>query len=160
MFNFIERPAQVLCYVTSWSRKRSGIGRFLPEDIDGQLCTHIIYAFATIKNNQLAEAEDTDLDAFEKLASLKEKNPNLKTLLAIGGWTFGSKPFQELTSNVFRMNKFIYDAIEFLRKHKFDGLEIDWEYPRSADDKVKYLNLLKELRVAFEGEAKISMQPM
>lgn len=48
-------------------------------------------------------------------------------MLALGGWAFGSKPFQELTENQFRMNGFVYDALEFLRTHEFDGLDIDWE---------------------------------
>ena len=39
----------------------------------------------------------------------------------------GSKPFQELVSNQFRLNGFVYDAVEFLRTHKMDGLDIDWE---------------------------------
>lgn len=80
-------------------------------------------------------------------------------MLAIGGWAFGSTPFKELTSNVFRMNQFVYEAIEFLRDYKFNGLDVDWEYPRGADDRAAYVNLLKELRLAFEGEAKSSGQP-
>lgn len=57
------------------------------------------------------------------------------------------------------MNQFVYDAIEFLRDYKFNGLDVDWEYPRGADDRLAYVNLLKELRLAFEGEAKTSGQP-
>lgn len=53
------------------------------------------------------------------------------------------------------MNQFVYDAIEFLREFKFNGLDVDWEYPRGADDKVAYLSLLKELRLAFEGKDQI-----
>ena len=59
------------------------------------------------------------------------QNPDLKIILAIGGWAFGAAPFKELTSNVFRMNQFVYDSTEFLRNNNFDGLDIDWEYPRS-----------------------------
>lgn len=80
-------------------------------------------------------------------------------LLAIGGWAFGSTPFKELTGNTFRMNQFVYEAIEFLREHKFNGLDVDWEYPRGTDDKAAYVNLLKELRLAFEGESKSSGLP-
>lgn len=54
----------------------------------------------------------------------------IQILLAIGGWAFGSTPFKELTSNTFRMNQFVYEAIDFLREYKFDGLDVDWEYPR------------------------------
>lgn len=55
---------------------------------------------------------------------------HFQILLAIGGWAFGSTPFKELTSNTFRMNQFVYEAIDFLREYKFDGLDVDWEYPR------------------------------
>lgn len=57
------------------------------------------------------------------------------------------------------MNQFVYDAIDFLRDYKFNGLDVDWEYPRGADDREAYVNLLKELRTAFEGEAKTSGEP-
>lgn len=82
-----------------------------------------------------------------------------QVLLAIGGWAFGSTPFKELTGNVFRMNQFVYDAIEFLREFKFNGLDVDWEYPRGTDDKVAYLSLLKELRLAFEGKSYQKITP-
>lgn len=41
------------------------------------------------------------------------------------------------------MNQFVYEAIEFLREYKFNGLDVDWEYPRGADDRAAYVNLLK-----------------
>ncbi|CAH1376594.1 unnamed protein product [Tenebrio molitor] len=153
------RPPQIFCYMTNWSQKRPGAGKFTPEDINPSLCTHIIYAFATLKDNKLTEANDKDPDMYDRVVALREKNPDLKVLLAIGGWAFGSTPFKELTNNVFRMNQFVYDAIEFLREFQFNGLDVDWEYPRGADDRAAYVNLLKELRMAFEGEAKTSGQP-
>lgn len=30
------------------------------------------------------------------------------------------------------MNQFVYEAIEFLREYKFNGLDVDWEYPRQV----------------------------
>ncbi|KAL1130578.1 hypothetical protein AAG570_011824, partial [Ranatra chinensis] len=153
-----SREAQVLCYLTSWSTKRPGAGRCSPEDLDGSLCTHLIYAFATLDNHKLAPSPGTE-EQYHKVVSLRDKHPNLKILLAIGGWAFGSTPFKELTNNVFRMNQFVYEAIEFLREFKFNGLDVDWEYPRGVDDRASYVNLLRELRTAFEGEAKSSGQP-
>lgn len=153
------REPVVFCYFTNWSYKRPGMGKFTPEDIDPDLCTHVVFAFASMKDNRL-EASDLndsgDLGSFSRIVSLKERNPKLKVLLAVGGWAFGSEPFQKLTENIFRMNGFVYDSIEFLRKHKFDGLDIDWEYPRGPDDKASFVSLVKELRLAIEGEAKSS----
>lgn len=154
-----SRPGQVFCYLTSWSAKRPGAGKFDPSNVDAKMCTHLVYAFATLKDHKLSEASDNDPDMYDKVIALRESNPDLQVLLAIGGWTFGSTPFKELTSNVFRMNQFVYEAIEFLRDYQFNGLDVDWEYPRGSDDKAAYVNLLKELRVAFEGEAKTSGLP-
>ncbi len=69
-------------------------------------------------------------DVHARIQNLRTKNPELKIILAIGGWAVGSGPFKELTSNIFRMNQFVYDSTEFLRANNFDGLDIDWEYPR------------------------------
>nr|CAD7394198.1 unnamed protein product [Timema cristinae] len=145
--------------MTSWSQKRPGAGKFTPDNIDATLCTHVIYAFATLKDHKLAPGDEKDIDMYEKVVALREKNPDIQILLAIGGWAFGSTPFKELTSNVFRMNQFVYEAIELLREYKFNGLDVDWEYPRGADDRAAYVNLLKELRLAFEGETKTSGEP-
>ena len=41
--------------------KRPGGGSMVPEDIDPCLCTHIIYAFSEMENNQLIPMEKHDL---------------------------------------------------------------------------------------------------
>lgn len=38
---------------------------------------------------------------------------------------------------------FIYSAIPFLRARTFDGLDLDWEYPKGTDDKKNFVLLLK-----------------
>jgi len=38
---------------------------------------------------------------------------------------------------------FIYSAIPFLRARSFDGLDLDWEYPKGPDDKKNFVHLLK-----------------
>lgn len=106
------------------------------------MCTHLVYAFGSLKDNRLslrAELSDSEEekdgpgdqpDVHGRIQELRKKNPDLKILLAIGGWAFGSAPFKDLTSNIFRMNQFVYDSTDFLRTNNFDGLDIDWEYPR------------------------------
>lgn len=68
----------MFCYLTSWSAKRPGAGKFEPKDIDAKLCTHIVYAFATLKDNKLTEANEDDPENYDKLVELREKNPDLQ----------------------------------------------------------------------------------
>ena len=51
-----------VCYYTNWSQNRPGLGKFLPEDIDPFLCTHIIYAYGKIEDNQIEHTECNDKD--------------------------------------------------------------------------------------------------
>lgn len=80
-FSFKARPAQVFCYLTSWSAKRPGVGKFEPKNIDASLCTHIVYAFATLKDHVLTEANDDDPENYDKLIELREKNPDLQVCM-------------------------------------------------------------------------------
>ncbi|XP_017304833.1 chitotriosidase-1-like, partial [Diaphorina citri] len=43
-----EEPYKVICYYTSWAYLRQAEGKYSPEDIDGSLCTHLVYAFADL----------------------------------------------------------------------------------------------------------------
>ena len=49
----------------------------------------------------------------------------------------------------------MFSAVEFLREHNFDGLDMDWEYPKSSD-KENFSALLTELRQAFDYESEDS----
>ena len=51
---------------TNWATYRQEEGKFLPEDIDSQLCTHIVYGFAVLNpKTLLIRAHDSWID-FDK----------------------------------------------------------------------------------------------
>lgn len=70
-------------------------------DIDPNLCTHLIYTFFGITQDATVRILDPYLDLsdnygrgnIQKFNLLKQQNPKLKTLAAIGGWNEGSATF-------------------------------------------------------------------
>nr|CAD7445393.1 unnamed protein product [Timema bartmani] len=124
---------KVVCYYTNWSQYRPKHGKFLPEDIQPDLCTHVIFAFGWLKKGKLSSFESND------------ETKDGKTGLYERGWSFGTQKFKVMSATRYSRQTFIYSAIPFLRDRNFDGLDLDWEYPKGSDDKKNFVLLLKDL---------------
>ncbi|XP_046551772.1 uncharacterized protein LOC124261496 [Haliotis rubra] len=163
-----SEPRRV-CYYTNWSQYRPGKGKFTPENVDPNLCTHYVYAFAILLGNKVKAFEWNDLSTqwskgmFERFIALKTVNPNMKTLLAVGGWNFGPWPFHQMSHTPKGRKEFADSVVKFIRENKFDGVDVDWEYPANRgsppEDKHHYTEMLKALHDAFVVEAQQSGRP-
>ena len=155
----------VVCYWGTWANYRPGQGKFVASDVDGSLCTHLIYSFAGLDTSTWSiktldawlDLEDNyGLRGFKKATDLKISNPHLKVMIAIGGWNEGSEKYSQMARDDEKRSKFVNSTLEFLRQHQFDGLDLDWEYPGkrggSAADKKNFIKLVKELREAFDED--------
>ncbi|MBV96926.1 Chitotriosidase-1, partial [Eschrichtius robustus] len=108
-----------------------GAVRFLPKDVDPNLCTHLICAFAGMNNHQLSSIAWNDETLYKEFNILKKMNPKLKTLQATGGWSFGTQKFMDMVAIADNQQTFVNSAIRFLCKYGVDGLDLDWEYAGS-----------------------------
>ncbi|XP_069116472.1 chitinase-3-like protein 1 [Argopecten irradians] len=147
-----------VCYYTHWSKLRQDVGQFLPSDIDASLCTHIIFAFAHIKSHKLHTYYKNDTSLYAEVTGLKQQNPELKVLLAVGWAKVGRKAFSRLVLNQSRIDTFADSAVTFLRQHDFDGLDLNWEFPAvghgaTPDEKRKFGELCMTLRQYFDQES-------
>lgn len=123
------------------------VGAIMQEDIFK--LTHINYAFAVIRDGKVVGDHLKNID---KLNQFKKINPKLNTVISIGGW--GAGGFSEAASTPETRSIFVDTAIEFMKAHNFDGIDIDWEYPCSSvagiasspNDKYNFTLMLKELR--------------
>merc|ERR1712165_428337 len=129
-------------------------------------------------------APDRSLRGYEGLnVGMKRKNPNLKSLLSVGGWNFNDcsinaygqgaptcEIFSTIASSEANSRKHAQEVITFLRNWGFDGYDIDWEYPVVAghndvtgnavpEDFANYIRLLSILQEEFEAEAAQSGLP-
>ncbi|MEV6523679.1 glycosyl hydrolase family 18 protein [Longispora sp. NPDC051575] len=113
---------------------------------------------------------------FNQLKKLKAKNPNMKILISIGGWTY-SKYFSDAAMTDASRKKFVTSCIDMFIKGNlpveggyggpgtaagiFDGIDLDWEYPGSPGghlgnhfgdyDKPNFTALLKEFRTQLDA---------
>lgn len=152
----------VVCYLSTWAVYRPGKGSYAIENFDANLCTHVVYAFVGLDITQNAIRsldpwqdlkEDYGKAGFDRINALKKTHPHLKVTLAIGGWNEGSKNYSIMAADPLRRQTFVQQATNFIRKHNFDGLDLDWEYPtqRGGDpkDRESFVLLAKELKNNF-----------
>ncbi|MCG9635140.1 glycosyl hydrolase family 18 protein [Vibrio parahaemolyticus] len=96
---------------------------------------------------------------YAMLMALKQRNPDLKIIPSIGGWTL-SDPFYDFVNKANR-DTFVASVKKFLKTWKFyDGVDIDWEFPggggAAADkgdpvnDGPAYVALMRELRAMLD----------
>jgi len=78
-------------------------------------------------------------------------NAGTKVMVSIGGWTL-SDNFPTIAANPSKRALFASECNRLLKFYKFDGIDIDWEYPGFADhsgtsnDKQNFTLLLQQIK--------------
>ena len=183
---------QYVGYYVAWAPGKGYPVRTLETSGAAGQLTVINYAFGNVVNNQCVVG-DADLDYkngvkgdqavngktdeagalagnWGQLLQLKQKHPNLKVVISLGGWTW-SKNFSDAALPANR-EAFVKSCVDTFIKGNvpgakpglaagvFDGIDIDWEYPGTpgnegnvvrAEDKDNYVALLNEFRKQLDA---------
>ncbi|EAS33737.3 chitinase 5 [Coccidioides immitis RS] len=147
----------IIGYYEAWRHDSNCQGMGL-KDIPVNSLTHLFFSFGYITPGdfKIAGMDGLPDKLFSDFTSLKKKNPGLKTVIALGGWTFNDpgptqKVFSNMVSTKENRAKFIDNLFSFMRQYAFDGVDFDWEYPGADDrggipgDGKNFVKFLKEL---------------
>lgn len=124
--------------------------------------THIIYSFTEVIDNEMKFKDDSSEIKLKMLVKERWKHPHLKVMIACGGWG-GSGGFSEMARSPENRKKFMDSVVDFIKRNKLDGLDIDWEYPGMPgagnpyipEDKENFTALMCELREAMDEPGKV-----
>lgn len=134
-----------------------------PNEVEATKLTHINYAFANLTpQGEIIEGHPSDSANLAALVALKAQNPHLKILVSVGGWSW-SDYFSDAALTPDSRTRFVNSAVNFLRKHQLDGIDLDWEYPGQRgegnvfrpEDKHNFTVLLRMLRERLDGLAQL-----
>ncbi|KAH7972091.1 endochitinase [Rhipicephalus sanguineus] len=105
---------------------------YTADDIPVHLCTHVVYSYAKLENRAsslyLGKELDTGTDEYSRILRLKERNPEVKLLLALGDrYGSDSAAWYEAIHDPPRRYHVVAMLYRLLMQYRFDGLHIDWE---------------------------------
>ena len=121
-----------------------------PNMIDYPNLTHVIFSFAhPTKDGKLLLNGDSALNNLRNIVSKAHKH-NTKVMLAIGGWFHieggeSYEYFSEAITDSSSRTKLVNELISFTERENLDGIDIDFEHPRSKADAENLTTFTKEL---------------
>ncbi|KAF5557753.1 glycosyl hydrolase family 18 [Fusarium napiforme] len=154
---------KVIAYWEAWNGNKP-CGHMSPDEIPVHDITHLIFSFGFVTPGdfRITNMPDVKPNLFTQITDLKDKNPNLSIMIALGGWTHNDpgkyqKVFSDMVSSRTNRQTFIKNLLGFLSQYGFDGVDFDWEYPGAKDrggkdtDGKNFTQFLKELQAAMRS---------
>lgn len=90
---------------------------------------------------------------------MKKQNRNMKALFSIGGSSYSAAgKFAPATSTAEGRRRFARSAVKLIANWGFDGIDIDWEYPKDKSEAADFVSLLQETRYELSRYAQENNQ--
>lgn len=124
----------------------SGAKHVSPQNVKYQYFNYICRAFFTT-DTEGKMSYDTAFDHEQFVATAHKNGTNV--LLSLGGGGNGDL-FGQMVTNDKARQRYVQEVLAFAQKYHYDGVDIDWEFPKSGQQAV-LMQLVKELHGAFKA---------
>jgi len=162
-------------YYTNWSPYNE-LGHF-PRDINFSNVTHIFYAFFHVDGNTGSLKSTDSWSDFQIPITPFEGHPNhpegclgelfilklhqnFKVLMSVGGWS-NRKEFTQAMQDEDKVQTLAKSCVETMFRYGFDGIDLDWEYPRNNEYEPRnFVHLVENIRFGLDAlEANVFNTP-
>lgn len=142
-------------YYTTWDMYQRQYG---VTDIPVNTINSINYAYLKpdVNGNLILHDLNSDNIQLPMLTQLINKFPYLKISFSIGGADVPCSAFSTLAANPTARQNFANQIQGALQQFKFNGVDIDWEYP-GKEDAVNFVELLKTIRRTLGDQVSITI---
>lgn len=119
--------------------------------------THINFAFAIPTKEGTLRPLENSKEAKEII--IQAHKHNITVNIAVGGWSYNDKTlestFVEATNTDDKIQRFVDSIIGMVNEYGFDGVDMDWEYPRAGEpsqDQYEKMMLLLSRELKKQGK--------
>jgi len=118
--------------------------------------THVIFSFAhPEKDGSITFNGEMAIANLKKMVTEAHKS-DTKAILAVGGWYHikggeSYEYFKEAITNPSTQKKLVNELIKIVERENLDGIDIDFEHPRSNDDAKNLKTFMAELSTKLHG---------
>jgi chitinase len=121
-----------------------------PEMVDYSKLTHVIFSFAHPTKDGAIVLNGEMAMKHLRAHVAKAENTGTKVMLAVGGWyhIYGGESydyFKTAIANPDSRTRLVNELVRFVEREKLNGVDVDFEHPRSAEDAQNLAVFIKEL---------------
>ena len=113
-----------------------------PSKVNYGLYTHLCHAFLVADEDGKVRTSRT---VPSRSLTTEAHKAGVKVLISLGGWGW-DKQFAAIVSKQESMDRYVKSVMEMIDGYDYDGIDLDWEYPDTAEEIPGFERLVRRFR--------------
>ncbi|MFO0958277.1 MAG: glycosyl hydrolase family 18 protein, partial [Isosphaeraceae bacterium] len=127
-----------------------------PRALDYRLYTHLCHAFLVADGDGKIRPGG---NVPNRGLTEEAHKAGVKVLISLGGWGW-DKQFGEMVKSHDAEDRYVADVLKMVEEFGYDGLDLDWEYPDTAEEVEGFERLVRRFRAGLDEQGRKRDQPM